>query len=139
MIPLKDARTELSRLQKLSLVETQEVPKTAAKPRPGFAPAEFHLWQIDLAKVYGFLLAGVYKTLANVLQRKAAELERRRTVLDRLERVRDMGKGTEIMQMKDREELETLEDTLRKLGLVEARTESVVMILRDLPGGPGAR
>jgi len=139
MIPLKDARTELSRLQKLSLVETQEVPKTAAKARPGFATAEFHLWQVDLPKVYGFLLAGVYKTLANILQRKAQELERRRAVLERFERVRDMGKGTEVMQVKDREEIETLEDTLRKLTLVEMRTETVVMILRDLPGGPGAR
>ncbi len=136
MIPLKEARQILSSLQTMSLVETQEVPRTAAKARPGFSVGEYHLWQVDLAKVYGFLLSGIYKTLANILQRKAKELEKKRIVSERLRRVKDIG-GKERLPQKDQEDLAELDDTLRKLTLAEARTELIVMILRDLPGGPG--
>ncbi|KAK4684578.1 DNA-directed RNA polymerase III subunit RPC3, partial [Tremellales sp. Uapishka_1] len=139
MIPLKEARTILSQLQKLSLVETQEVPRTAAKSRPGFSASEFHLWQVDIAKVYGFLLSGVYKTLGNILQRKATELEKRKAVMERLARVEKAGKDREILSGKDQDDLRELDDIVKKLTLAEARTEVVVMILRDLPGGPQAR
>lgn len=133
MIQLKDARHYLSELQKLSLVETQEVPKTAAKSRAGLpSSAEWHLWQIDLARVYSLLVAGAYKTLGNILQRKEAEVEKRRQVLQR-----EMAGGRDRLQAKDQEDLAELDDTRRKLAIAEMRSDMVVFVLRDMPGWPG--
>jgi len=139
MIPLRDARFFLSELQKLSLVETQEVPKSSGKSRTGLtAQGEYHLWSVNLPRVYNLLLVSVYKTLGNTLQRKAGEMEKRKQVLAREERAVAQG-GRELLQGKDQEDLAELDDVLRKLTLAEARSEMVVFILRDLPGWPGQK
>lgn len=140
MIPLRDARYFLSELQKLSLVETTEVPKFTGKSRTGLtAQGEYHLWSVDLPRVYNPLIASVYKTLGNILQRKASEIEKKKLVLAREERSKGQGQGREILQGKDQEDLAELDDMLRKLTLAEARSEMVVFILRDLPGNPGQK
>lgn len=133
MIQLKDARHHLSELQKLSLIETQEVPKTANKSRLGLPPsAEWHFWHIDLPRVYSLLVAGVYKTLGNLLERRDMEVEKRRLVL-----LRETGGGRDRLQAKDQEDLAELDDTRRKLSLAEMRSDMVVFVLRDMPGWPG--
>ncbi|WVR07357.1 hypothetical protein IAU60_004398 [Kwoniella sp. DSM 27419] len=138
MLPLKDARTHLAELQKLSLVETQEVPKTAAKSRAGLPPsAEYHLWAMDRPRVYGVLLTNVYKTLGNILQRKAKEIDRKKIVLAREARTEGHDGGRGLLQLKDQEDLMELDDAMNKLTLAETRSELVVFILRDLPGWPG--
>ncbi|KAK8854944.1 hypothetical protein IAR55_003683 [Kwoniella newhampshirensis] len=140
MVPLKEARRLLAELQRLSLVETQEVPKTGAKSRMGLPSSmEYHLWAVDLPRVYGVLLTGVYKTLGNVMQRKAKEVERRKLPLAREARVLGQEGGRGLLQLKDQEDLADLDDALNKLSLAETRSELVVFILRDLPGWPGQR
>ncbi|WWC93589.1 hypothetical protein V866_000424 [Kwoniella sp. B9012] len=140
MIPLKDARAHLADLQRLSLVETQEVPKTAAKSRMGLpTSAEYHLWAMDEARVYGVLLTNVYKTLGNILQRKSEEIENKKIVLARESRVENLEGGRGLLQLKDQEDLLELDDYLKKLTLAEGRSEINVFILRDLPGSPGQK
>lgn len=140
MLPLKDARVHLADLQRLSLLETQEVPKTAAKSRMGLpSSAEYHLWAMDEARVYGVLLTNVYKTLGNILQRKSKELEKKSIVLARENRVENLEGGRGLLQLKDQEDLLELDDYLKKLSLAELRSEIVVFILRDLPGSPSQK
>lgn len=136
MIQLKDARHYLAELQKLSLVETQEVPKTASKSRMGLpSSAEWHLWQIDLARVYNTLLQSVYKTLANIVQRRESEVESKSLVLTR----EKIAIERERLPRKDVEDLVELDDFRKKLGLAELRSEMVVFLLRDMPGFPGQK
>ncbi|WVO22875.1 uncharacterized protein IAS62_004218 [Cryptococcus decagattii] len=144
MLPLKDARYILAELQKLSLVETQEVPKTAAKSRanmPSSSSAEYHLWAVDLSRCYSVLLSSVYKTMGNILQRRRAEMDKKKVVLAREQRVLGLGHGQEggrgLLQLKDQEDLAELDDTRNKLALAEMRSEMVVFVLRDLPGLTG--
>ncbi|WWC90893.1 uncharacterized protein L201_005830 [Kwoniella dendrophila CBS 6074] len=140
MLPLKDARVHLADLQRLSLLETQEVPKTAAKSRMGLpSSAEYHLWAMDEARVYGVLLTNVYKTLGNILQRKSKEIEKKSIVLARENRVENLQGGRGLLQLKDQEDLLELDDYLKKLSLAELRSEIVVFILRDLPGSPSQK
>lgn len=136
MIPLREARHILSELQKLSLIDIQEVPKTAAKGRNMFPGNDFHLWSIDLRKAYGFLLSGVYKTAANVMQRRQHELEKRSVLLEKLERDDYTPEQVvEYLSAKDRQDYDELNNALQMLSLAETRTDLIVMMLRDLPGG----
>lgn len=136
MIPLREARHILSELQKLSLIDIQEVPKTGNKARGMFPGADFHLWGIDLRKAYGFLLSGVYKTAANVMQRRQHELEKRAVLLEKLERDDYTPEQVvEYLSTKDRQDYDDLNNALTMLSLAETRTDLVVMMLRDLPGG----
>ncbi|WRT68209.1 uncharacterized protein IL334_005184 [Kwoniella shivajii] len=135
MLPLMDARKHLANLQRLSLVETQEVPKTAAKSRMGLPPsAEYHLWAMDEARVYGVLLTNVYKALGNILQRRSTEIEKKKIVLARESRTEGHEGGRGLLQLKDQEDLLELDDIVKKFTLAEMRSELVVFILRDLPG-----
>lgn len=138
MIPLREARQILSELQKLSLIDIQEVPKTAAKGRSPFPGADYHLWGIDLRKAYGFLLAGLYKTLGNIIQRQAKEVDRRAALLAKIDRPDLIAEGVDIaayLSAKDQADLAELNNAQTMLSLAETRTELVVMMLRDLPGG----
>ena len=136
MIQLKYARHYLAELQKLSLVETQEVHKTASKSRMGLpSSAELHLWQIDLARVYNTLLQSVYKTLGNIIQRRESEVESKRLVLTR----EKIAIERERLPRKDVEDLVELDDFRKKLGLAELRSEMVVFLLRDMPVFPGQK
>ncbi|WWC71761.1 uncharacterized protein I206_105720 [Kwoniella pini CBS 10737] len=140
MLPLKDARMHLANLQRLSLVETQEVPKTAAKSRMGLpSSAEYHLWAMDETRVYETLLTNVYKSLGNILQRKSKEIEEKRIVLARENKAEELGSNKLMLSNKDQEDLLELDDYLKKLSLAEMRSELIVFVLRDLPGSPGLK
>jgi DNA-directed RNA polymerase III subunit RPC3 len=137
MMQLKDVRSNLANLQRLGILETQEVPKGPqnAKVRAALGAAgEVHFWSLDQSRAYQILLESVYKTLGNILQRRAVEIERFVAVRAREERV---GGRREVLGQRDQDELKEWDDVCRKLGLAEARCEVVVFILRDLPGGPG--
>lgn len=133
MIPLREARFILAELQKLSLVETQEMPRNATK---GPLSKDPHLWSIDLARAYTYLLSSVYKTLGNIIYRKQTEVDSKKVVLAR-ERAAGGPTARDRMADKDKDDLRLLDEALRKLTLGEGRSEQVVFILRDLPGWPG--
>lgn len=139
MLPLKDARILLSRLQKLSLVETTEVPKSGAKVRINVSVAEYHLWSVDLPRVYNSLLSNIYKTIANTIQRRTAEIDKRVTVLEREAKAAKMSGGgvaRQLLQAKDQNDLGSLEESVKKLIVGQERSDMVSFILRDLPGWP---
>lgn len=140
MIPLREARHILSELQKLALIDIQEVPKTAVKARNAFPGSDHLFWCINLRKAYGFLLSGVYKTIGNTVQRRAHELEKRHALLAKLDRPDLQGIDvTAYLSAKDQTDYADLQNALVMLSLAEARTDLVVMMLRDLPGGIPAR
>lgn len=163
MLSLKDARILLARLQKLSLVETTEVPKTGAKLRINMPTggSEYHLWSVDLPRVYNNLLSSIYKTMANTLERRAAELNKKSVVLEKESRAAktaqamslaaSLGEGGEetmgapgaggldargLLQRKDQDDLAALDGYVRKLILGQQRSDLVAFILKDLPGWP---
>jgi DNA-directed RNA polymerase III subunit RPC3 len=132
-----DARTHLSALQRLSLVEPQEVPKTAAKVRTGLpATAEYHLWTIDLARAYNTLLASFYKSIANGLERVAKLLHGKRELLLRVREARQAHRIHKL-QAKDQQDLATLYEHRRKLTVAHHRIGILLFVLRDMPGWPG--
>lgn len=116
------------------------MPKTAAKMRTGLpASAEYHLWQVDLPRVYNAQITAIYKTLGNIMQRRTAEVEKRKNALQQEKAAQLEGKGRERLNEKNKEELEELDKIKQKLGAAEMRAELVAFVLRDLPGFPGKR
>jgi DNA-directed RNA polymerase III subunit RPC3 len=92
-------------------------------------------WFIDLSRTYASILSMMYKTLGNLAQRRAAELDKRKQVLERANRT-DVRENPELLSERDRKELKELREVLDKIALAEVRTEMNVFVLRDLPGGP---
>jgi DNA-directed RNA polymerase III subunit RPC3 len=136
-MPLKEVRMHLAHLQSMSLIETSEIPKNPGlKKQTMTAASEHHHWGIDLPRAYNVLVASVYKTLGNILQRRSSEKERRKAALAREQQAFARGLDRSVMTAKDQEDLADLDDVVRKLALAEARCEMVVFILRDLPGWP---
>jgi DNA-directed RNA polymerase III subunit RPC3 len=133
MMELKDCRSILSSLSSMCLIETQDVPKSAVRTRTGTGQA-YHLWQVDVQKVYSFLITTMYKTLGNLLQREEKEIADRAALLEKMQRSDVTGR--DMLQQREQNELAELDKALVKLRLAKMRTELNVMILRDLPGGP---
>ena len=137
MMPLKEARVALADLQRMSLIETSEIPKNIGLRRQTMtAASEHHHWGIDLPRAYNVLLASVYKTVGNIVQRRTAEREKRKAAMAREEQAYSKGANRSVLLAKDQEELAELDDVVMKLDLAEARCEMVIFILRDLPGWP---
>lgn len=141
MLSLQVTRSTLTQLQSLGFIEIQEIPKIPPKhlKRLIIGLKEQHVWSIDLPRVYGQILATAYKTMGNILQRKAVEIEKRRMAVARHNRAVDQGLRAEVLLPKDQEDLRELDDVLRKLTLAEMREELVIFILRDLPGNRDIR
>lgn len=158
MLAPKDVRVITAALSASSLLELQEVPRSADR-----APSRtFYLWHVDLARAYAAMISHLYKTMANLIQRKAAELEKKRGLVERRNRVDVRESGGELLGEVDKKEGKELDDKLLKLTLAEMRTgawpllaysgsflslaysqghppvptDMNVFILRDLPGGP---
>ena len=138
LLSFTSARTHLSALQRLSLVEPQEVPKTAAKMRTGLpATAEYHLWTIDLARAYNTLLASFYKAIANALERGDKVLADKSQLLHSLQKARQ-ARRVHKLQPKDQQDLAEVYEQRRKLTLALQRVGMLTFVLRDLPGWPGS-
>jgi DNA-directed RNA polymerase III subunit RPC3 len=140
MMPLKEARQLLADLQQMHLIETSEISKfPGAKRQIVTVQSEHHLWKIDLAKAYTALLTQMYKTLGNIMQRRATERTKRAGAIAREELVLRKGGSRDLLSTKDRDDLGELDDVLVKLALAESRCEQTVFILRDLPGWPRSK
>lgn len=118
MLAPKDVRVITASLSSSSLLELQEVPRSADR-----APSRtFYLWHVDLPRAYTALISHLYKTLANLGQRKAAEVEKKRALVERRERVDVRESGGELLGEVDRKEGKELDERLMKLTLAEMRT-----------------
>ncbi|ORY35369.1 hypothetical protein BCR39DRAFT_509119 [Naematelia encephala] len=142
LVSLKQLRTILPELQKLNLIETHDIPKNAggkaARPLAGVpsSTGENHYWHLDLARAYAVLVAGLYKTLGNLVQRREMEMAKSRPALLREAKVMSTGLGHAALGERDKRELDELGDKRRKIDLAIARTDGVVFVMRDMPGWP---
>jgi DNA-directed RNA polymerase III subunit RPC3 len=132
MLSPQSIRQITATLSSSSLLELQEVPKSADR-QPS---RTFYLWHVDLARAYTALISHLYKTLANLLQRKQKEVDERRMLVEKRNRSDVVESGGELMGREEKEELERMEQVVRRLTLAEQRTDLNIFVLRDLPGGP---
>ncbi|KIM32168.1 hypothetical protein M408DRAFT_326822 [Serendipita vermifera MAFF 305830] len=131
MIAPNDVRPLISVLSSASIINLHEVPKGK-----DFMPRRtFYFWDVDLKKVNAVMLSTLTKTMANILERKAAESERNpmlRTLLETRERT-DVAEDETLLSAGDKKLLERWEEKMMKLAALEARVEEAIFILRDLP------
>jgi DNA-directed RNA polymerase III subunit RPC3 len=95
----------------------------------------FSLRDVDLKKVNAVILSTLIKTMANILERKAAESERNpmlRTLLETRERT-DVAADASLLSVGDKKLLEQWEEKMVKLTALETRVDEAIFILRDLP------
>lgn len=131
LMPLKDVRLLCTKLLAASLIELQEVPKTADR-----APSRtFHLFFVDFGKLCAHFLESLYQAQANVMARKAAERAKMEALIEKSART-DVKNDPKLLTPFEREQLRGLE---RKLGALETavlRIESDVFVLKELPWLP---
>ncbi|TFK25069.1 hypothetical protein FA15DRAFT_668942 [Coprinopsis marcescibilis] len=129
MMASKDVRPLLAAMSADSLISTQEVPKSADRN----PTRTFYLWYVDLYKGYSSLLAGAYKILYNIGQRRRAEREASdvKAVLEKSLRT-DVQQDESLLTRMERETLKEWEDRELRLTVLESRAEETVFILKDL-------
>ncbi|KAG2210296.1 hypothetical protein INT47_003281 [Mucor saturninus] len=126
MLPPKDVRQKLDTLLLSGLVEIQEVPRSTDRA-PG---RSFHLWYVPLEKCFQELLVDVYRTTANLQQRKTEELLRRKRLIDKLSR-EDVIANIELLGEIDKAELAKMEKVIERIEVSKGRLDEMSMILRD--------
>ncbi|KAL1923241.1 uncharacterized protein VTP21DRAFT_9617 [Calcarisporiella thermophila] len=128
LLHINTARTQLNAMAKAGLVELQEVPKA-----PDRAPSRnFYLWDCNLDKCYGALLADLYKTLGNLRQRRREEMTAHRRLLDKSHRTEMEGEEFGIrLSATEEQELAELGRIMERLEASEMRVDKMVMVLRD--------
>ena len=137
MMPLREVRTSLAALQVMHLVEPSHISKfPQAKRQLMTSTSEHHMWSIDIPRAYNGLLTNTYKVMANIIQRQMSEKKKREGALGREEFAKKRGLTRDVLSTKDKEDLDELDDILRKLRLAENRCEMTIFVLRDLPGWP---
>jgi len=124
MLASKDVRVITASLSSASLLELQEVPKSAER-----LPARtFYLWHVDLARAYTALISHLYKTMANLIQRRKFEVGKMEALIEKRNRTDVKESEGELLSREDKAEIKRLDEVVEKLTLAEQRTgEWVVM------------
>lgn len=124
----KDVRELCLRLLSNSLIELQEVPRTA-----NHDPSRtFFLFYVDFRKLCSQLLEDLYKAQANIQARKAEEYRKHQTLLEKSSRS-DVKEDPKLLSVWERRDLEALERKMEALTVGELRIEADVFVLNDLP------
>ncbi|KAI7872650.1 RNA polymerase III subunit RPC82-domain-containing protein [Spinellus fusiger] len=126
MLPAKDTREKLAMLNLKGFVEIQEVPRSADRA-PG---RSFHLWYVPLDKCYEELLLDVYRSIANLQQRKKEELKKRGRLIDKLNRL-DVQENMDLLSEGDKAEIALMENIIERIEVSKKRLDEVIMIFRD--------
>lgn len=90
----------------------------------------FHLWYVPMEKCFTELLADVYKTIANLQQRKVEELLKRTRLLDKLNR-KDVIENMALLGEIDKAEVAKMDKVIERIEVSKGRLDMMVMILRD--------
>jgi DNA-directed RNA polymerase III subunit RPC3 len=77
----------------------------------------------------------MYKSLANIQQRKDMMYEKYKYVFETSQR-EDVIEDPSLMKPSERATLKEMETELDRLNTAQTRMETNVFVLRDLPGGP---
>ncbi|KAI9023741.1 RNA polymerase III subunit RPC82-domain-containing protein [Phycomyces nitens] len=126
MLPPKDTREKLALLNLRGFVEIQAMPRTADRA-PG---RSFHLWYVPLEKIYEELLVDVYRTVANLQQRRRQELKTRSRLLEKLNR-QDVKENIDLLGEGDKAEIAQMDKVLERIEVSKKRLDQMIMILRD--------
>jgi DNA-directed RNA polymerase III subunit RPC3 len=126
-----DARIKLSALKTASLVTFQAISRTADRS----ASRCTFLYYVDLSRAYQTILSRMYKSLANIHQRKEMIYQEYEETFNNSQRS-DVLEKTGKMDERDQVNLVKMEKELDKLNTAQLRMETNVFVLRDLPGGP---
>ncbi|EFR00771.1 DNA-directed RNA polymerase III subunit RPC3 [Nannizzia gypsea CBS 118893] len=127
LMPSKDLRQILARLQSGGFIDLQEVPRDAQR-QPS---RTIYLWFYDADRVVMMLVEDTYKSMARCLQRLAYERGKLKTLIEKAERSdvkRNMERYLSASDMAALQEWEAKETLL--LGEV-ARLDELVAVLRD--------
>ncbi|KAM5468679.1 RNA polymerase III subunit C82 [Microsporum audouinii] len=127
LMPSKDLRQILARLQSGGFIDLQEVPRDAQR-QPS---RTIYLWFYDADRVVMMLVEDAYKCMARCLQRLAYERGKLKTLIEKAERSdvkRNMERYLSASDMATLQEWEAKEALL--LGEV-ARLDELVAVLRD--------
>ena len=143
----KEVQPLLTKLSEASLVQLQDVPRSADRA----ANRTIFLWSVvisfgltfarvylsvfryvDLPKTYSVLLTSAYKTLGNILTRRAHETSLVQALLDKRSRSDVSDNWEVLMGRAEREALEEYERKMEEMRVLEMRTEETVFVLKDL-------
>jgi len=88
---------------------------------------------LDLRKAYVVLLSSLTNTLANLLEREAAESSHSafRSVLEKRERT-DVAEDQDLLTRPEKELLQESEERMMRLTAAAGRVDEAVFVLRDL-------
>jgi DNA-directed RNA polymerase III subunit RPC3 len=126
-----DARTKLSALKTANLITFQAIARGADRS----ASRCTFLYYVDLSGAYRTILTRMYKSLANIQQRKDMMYEKYKYVFETSQR-EDVIEDPSLMKPSERTTLKEMETELDRLNTAQTRMETNVFVLRDLPGGP---
>ncbi|CEQ40776.1 SPOSA6832_02433 [Sporobolomyces salmonicolor] len=130
-LSVKDARETLGRLSDASLIEPQEVPRSADR-----APSRtIYLWFVDFNKVVTALVGHHYKALANVQAQRVRQLDLHRGLIEKRERS-DVRADPSLLSKRDREGIAALDQTLEALAVAEMRIDEQLFVLREFDPDP---
>ena len=126
-IPQKDVREQLGKLAVQGFIDLQEVPKTNDR----MTSRAHLLWFVNEKKCFSLLLKQLYKTAANLRQRRHFEVEQRQTLEDKLSRS-DVKENPKLLSEKERADAHALREMLGKLDVQEQRIEQMIFVVRDI-------
>ncbi|GAA5949404.1 hypothetical protein JCM21900_004051 [Sporobolomyces salmonicolor] len=130
-LSVKDARETLGRLSDASLIEPQEVPRSADR-----APSRtIYLWFVDFNKVVTALVGHHYKALANIQAQRVRQLDLHRGLIEKRERS-DVRADPSLLSKRDREGIAALDQTLEALAVAEMRIDEQLFVLREFDPDP---
>lgn len=130
MISPDSIRPLISVLSGASIITSQEVPKGK-----DFLPSRTsYFWHVDMNKTNAVMLSTLMKTMANIMERKAAESSTPllKTLLETRRRT-DVAADESLLTYAEKELLRQWEEKMVKLGILESRVDEAMFILRELP------
>lgn len=127
-LAVKEARETISLLGALSLIEPQEVPRSADR-----APSRtFYLWFVDYEKVINSLLGHHYKALASLRAQRQHQLGLRKSLVERRNRKEVRDAKDAGLTTSDRYQLKELDKVLEALSVAEMRIDQDIFVLKEM-------
>jgi len=132
MLPLKDTRVCLYTLLGQNIVRMQELTKGKKHNTSIF------LWSVETDNLYYRFEQDIYKCIYNLMTRSNSELEDHRMILykeEEQERRRLEGNPWDILTVSDKQQLEKIYETQKRMQLAILKLDHTHMILTDLSDG----
>ena len=130
LLSYPDAREGCERLFARSIIALQEVPKSINRD----PTRTFYLYYLDYPKALAWLSDHLHRTQARLIQRRNAEREKFRTLLNKAQRTDVRSDGVEkVLSKVENMRLNDCKERLRLLTVAEGRVERQSWILARMP------